>query len=95
MTRVTDDAYVRGDLTPLSTKVAGIVRNVPVSDYQQVHKGELWLSWRIATSRHRLLKPMLQWKPAGLPSRTTFANANCRTLALTGHWRESTRRRRR
>ncbi len=24
--QVTDDAYVRGDLTPLSTKVAGIVR---------------------------------------------------------------------
>lgn len=39
--QVTDDAYVRGDLTPLSTKVAGIVRAVHVSDYQQVHKGEL------------------------------------------------------
>jgi len=39
--QVTDDAYVRGDLTPLSTKVAGIVRNVNVSDYQQVHKGDL------------------------------------------------------
>src|SRR5277367_2537716 len=39
--QVTDDAYVRGDLTPLGTKVAGIVRNVAVSDYQQVHKGDL------------------------------------------------------
>src|SRR5512133_2741724 len=39
--QVTDNAYVRGDLTPLSTKVAGIVRNVVVSDYQQVHKGDL------------------------------------------------------
>ena len=39
--QVTDDAYVRGDLTPLSTKVAGIVRNVDVSDYQEVHKGDL------------------------------------------------------
>jgi membrane fusion protein (multidrug efflux system) len=39
--QVTDDAYVRGDLTPLSTKVAGIVRDVRVSDYQEVHKGEL------------------------------------------------------
>ena len=39
--QVTDDAYVRGDLTPLSTKVAGIVRNVAVSDYQQVHQGDL------------------------------------------------------
>jgi membrane fusion protein (multidrug efflux system) len=38
--QVTDDAYVRGDLTPLSTKVAGIVRAVDVADYQQVHKGD-------------------------------------------------------
>jgi membrane fusion protein, multidrug efflux system len=39
--QVTDDAYVRGDLTPLSTKVAGIVQSVAVSDYQQVRKGDL------------------------------------------------------
>jgi membrane fusion protein, multidrug efflux system len=39
--QVTDDAYVRGDLTPLSTKVAGIVRDVHVNDYQEVHKGDL------------------------------------------------------
>ena len=38
--QVTDDAYVRGDLTPLSTKVAGIVRDVKVSDFQQVRKGD-------------------------------------------------------
>jgi len=39
--QVTDDAYVRGDVTPLSTKVAGIVRAVHVTDFQQVHKGDL------------------------------------------------------
>jgi len=39
--QVTNDAYVRGDLTPLSTKVSGLVREVRVSDYQQVHKGDL------------------------------------------------------
>ena len=39
--QVTDDAYVRGDLTPLSTKVPGIVRDVKVSDYQTVHRGDL------------------------------------------------------
>jgi membrane fusion protein, multidrug efflux system len=39
--QVTDDAFVRGDLTPLSTKVAGIVRNVKMSDYQRVHAGDL------------------------------------------------------
>lgn len=41
--QVTDDAYVRGDLTPLSTKVTGIVSAVHVADYQQVHKGDLLL----------------------------------------------------
>jgi membrane fusion protein, multidrug efflux system len=37
----TDDAYVRGDLTPLSTKVPGIVRTVKVTDYQRVRAGDL------------------------------------------------------
>jgi membrane fusion protein, multidrug efflux system len=39
--QVTDDAYVWGDLTPLSTKVTGIVREVRVSDFQQVHQGDI------------------------------------------------------
>ena len=39
--QVTDDAFVRGDLTPLSTRVPGMVRSVKVSDYQQVHNGDL------------------------------------------------------
>jgi membrane fusion protein, multidrug efflux system len=39
--QVTDDAYVRGDITPLSTKGAGLVKEVMVSDYQSVHKGDL------------------------------------------------------
>jgi membrane fusion protein (multidrug efflux system) len=39
--QATNDAYVRGDLTPLSTKISGIVREVKVNDYQVVHKGDL------------------------------------------------------
>jgi len=39
--QVTNDAYVRGDLTPLSTKISGLVREVMVNDYQPVHKGDL------------------------------------------------------
>src|SRR5580700_8571759 len=39
--QVTNDAFVRGDLTPLSTKVPGLVREVKVNDYQQVHKGDV------------------------------------------------------
>jgi len=38
--QVTDDAFVRRDVTPLGTKVAGLVREVSVSDYQQVRKGD-------------------------------------------------------
>src|ERR1700675_3310474 len=37
----TDDAYIRADLTPLSTKVAGLVARVAVSDYQTVKAGDL------------------------------------------------------
>jgi membrane fusion protein, multidrug efflux system len=39
--QTTNDSYVRGDLTPLSTKVTGIVRDVKVEDYQHVHKGDV------------------------------------------------------
>jgi membrane fusion protein, multidrug efflux system len=38
--QITNDAYVRGDLTPLSTKVAGLVREVKVRDYQRVRRGD-------------------------------------------------------
>ena len=37
----TDDANVRADLTPLSTKVAGLVARVAVADYQAVKAGDL------------------------------------------------------
>jgi len=42
----TDDAYLRADLTPLSTKVAGLVAKVDVSDYQQVKAGDLLVELR-------------------------------------------------
>src|SRR6266852_2891606 len=42
----TDDAYVRADLTRLSTKVAGLVATVAVSDYQPVKAGDLLVQLR-------------------------------------------------
>jgi membrane fusion protein (multidrug efflux system) len=45
-TQETDDAYLRADLTPLSTKVAGLVAEVPVSDYQTVKAGDLLVRLR-------------------------------------------------
>src|SRR5262245_28900608 len=38
--QATNDAFIRGDLTPLSTKVAGLVRDVKVGDYQTVRQGD-------------------------------------------------------
>jgi len=38
--QVTDDAYVRGDITPLSAKVEGYVRRVAVDDFDRVKKGD-------------------------------------------------------
>ncbi len=37
----TDDAYLRADVTPLSTKATGLVASVEVSDYQRVRTGQL------------------------------------------------------
>ena len=42
----TDDAYLRADLTPLSTKVAGLVAKVAVSDYQTVKAGDMLVQLR-------------------------------------------------
>lgn len=42
----TDDAYVRADLTPLSTKVSGLVASVHVADYQVVKAGDLLVRLR-------------------------------------------------
>ena len=42
----TDDAYLRADLTPLSTKVPGLVATVAVSDYQPVKSGDLLVQLR-------------------------------------------------
>jgi membrane fusion protein (multidrug efflux system) len=46
VSQMTDDAYVRADLTPLSTKVAGLVATVPVADYQPVQAGDLLVALR-------------------------------------------------
>src|SRR5262245_12425803 len=40
-TQRTDDAYLRSDITPLSTKVSGTVQLVAVADYQRVKEGDL------------------------------------------------------
>ena len=42
----TNDAYVRADVTPLSTKVSGTVSKVLINDFDQVKKGQLLVELR-------------------------------------------------
>ncbi len=37
----TDDAYLQSDLTPIAARVSGYIREMPVQDYDHVHKGQL------------------------------------------------------
>ena len=37
----TDDAYLQSDLTPIAAHVAGYIRDMPVQDFERVHKGQL------------------------------------------------------
>lgn len=43
---VTNDAYVRADVTPLSTKVSGTVAKVFINDYESVKQGQLLVQLR-------------------------------------------------
>jgi membrane fusion protein (multidrug efflux system) len=37
----TDDAFVAGDVTPLSARVSGYITEMPVNDFQAIRKGDL------------------------------------------------------
>jgi len=37
----TNDAYLQADLTPISARVAGYVRELPIQDYEHVRKGQV------------------------------------------------------
>src|SRR5271154_2509408 len=37
----TNDAYLESDLTPISAKVAGYVRELPIQDFERVHRGQV------------------------------------------------------
>jgi len=66
--QVTDDAYLRADMTPLSTRISGTVRKVNVNDYQSVKAGQTLIELddemlksmrpRLGLSRQRLLSTL-------------------------------------
>ena len=67
---LTDDAYMFGDVTPLSAKVSGYVEKVAVGDYQAVRKGDL-----IVQIEHSDYRAALEQAEAGLAAaQATLAN---------------------
>ena len=53
----TDDAYLQSDLTPISSKVAGYLRELPIrgllSGYTRDRCSRNWSTWTIARRSHR------------------------------------------
>jgi len=39
--QTTNDAYLQSDLTPISAKVTGYLRELPIQDFEHVHKGQV------------------------------------------------------
>jgi Multidrug resistance efflux pump len=67
----TNDAYVRGQVTLLSPQLGGYLTDVPVQDYQKVHKGDL-----IAKIDDRIYAQRLEQARATLASaEATLANS--------------------
>lgn len=93
--QTTDDAYVHGDITPLSTKVSGIVRDVKVADYQAVHKGDLIAELEDSDYQAQVAQGSAAVEAAKPPSRTMPASATCRMPGSTKPSQESIRRKHR
>ena len=90
--QVTDDAYVRGDVTPLSTKVAGIVRDVKVSDFQQVHKGDLLVELQDNDYSAQVAQATAAVEAARAAIENNRRQRELRTHASSGLWLESIKR---
>jgi membrane fusion protein (multidrug efflux system) len=62
--QVTDDAYIRGDITPLSAKVDGYIHNVAVGDYQSVKAGDLLVEIEHEDYRAHVAQAYADWLAA-------------------------------
>ena len=66
----TDDAYVRADMTPLSTRISGTVRKMDVEDFQSVKAGQVLVE--IDQDEYRAI--VAQAKAALAASEAAFAD---------------------
>jgi len=80
--RVKDDAYIRGDITPLSAHVEGYVRHVPVDDFQRVKKGEVLVEIEDDDYRARVAQAEADLQAAKAEARGIEAEARSRRWKL-------------
>jgi membrane fusion protein (multidrug efflux system) len=80
--QVTDDAYVRGDITPLSAHVEGYVRRVPVDDFQRVKKGEVLVEIEDDDYQARVAQAEADVQAAKAEARSIEAEARSRRWKL-------------
>src|ERR1700757_5145022 len=80
--QVTDDAYVRGDITPLSAQIGGYVRRVPVDDFQRVKQGELLVEIEDDDYRARVAQAEADLQAAKAEARGIEAEARSRRWKL-------------
>jgi len=69
----TDDAYLQSDLTPVSAKVAGYVRDVPVQDFQRVKAGQVLAE--IVDSDYRAAQAQAEANAAGAAAQVQVLKA--------------------
>jgi len=60
----TDNAYVQGEITRVSSQLSARIDEVLVQDNQHVEKTNCWCAWRAKTSNWRWTAPRLPWPPA-------------------------------
>ncbi|HYZ43208.1 MAG TPA: efflux RND transporter periplasmic adaptor subunit, partial [Stellaceae bacterium] len=80
--QVTDDAYVRGDITPLSAQIEGYVRRVPVDDFQRVKEGEVLVEIEDDDYRARVAQAEADLYAAKAEARGIEAEARSRRWKL-------------
>src|SRR5207247_2053469 len=81
----TDDAYVRADVTPLSTKISGIVSVVAVEDYQQVKAGDLLVQIKDDDFRAQVEQAEAGVLAAQAALENNHRQKNCRPARLRRH----------
>jgi membrane fusion protein (multidrug efflux system) len=75
----TENAYVGGDTTPLSARVQGYLRRLPIADNQRVHAGELVA--QIEDDDYRAQADQAQAQVAAAQARLQALDAQVRQLA--------------